>query len=66
MDIVIVNTSAVIEHDCVLETSAVISPAAYICGNVTIAAGAVVVDNVKANMVIAGIPAKELQTWLLN
>lgn len=49
----IVNTNAVIEHDCVLEDFVHVSPAAALCGTVSvgegthIGAGAVVINNIR-------------------
>ena len=62
----VVSPSACLCGNVTIETGAFIGAGATILQrrvigkNATIAAGAVVVDDVKANMVVAGIPAKEL------
>jgi sugar O-acyltransferase (sialic acid O-acetyltransferase NeuD family) len=81
---VLVNTSAVIEHDVTLDDGVVVGPAATLCGRVhvgteanvgagatvlpdvtvgdraIIAAGALVRENVVADTVVAGVPARLL------
>jgi UDP-perosamine 4-acetyltransferase len=82
---VIVNTGAIVEHDCAIGSHAHIATGAALAGNVrvgeaahvgigasvrqgicigpgaVVGAGAVVVHHVPEGVVVAGVPARELQ-----